>query len=165
MKVLFLDIDGVLNGTRSAVAFGGYPMDLDESALSKFDHVAVSMIRNLCRSQGISIVLSSAWRMQFSWSEVGSALVLPIIASTPVLWGRPRGHEIAAWLEDHPEVTQYAIVDDDADMSPDQLPFFVRTDGHEGLTWANVQQLAKIFGVSGFDARPAPSRTAITEGA
>jgi hypothetical protein len=32
-----------------------------------------------------------------------------------------RGEEIKAWLHQHPEVTRYAIVDDDSDMLPEQV--------------------------------------------
>lgn len=45
-----------------------------------------------------------------------------------------RGDEIQAWLDAHPEVTKYAILDDDCDMLPSQLHSFFRTDVAQGLT-------------------------------
>jgi hypothetical protein len=43
MKVLFLDIDGVLNSARTAVACRGYPMDLDGYHRAMFDEVALGL--------------------------------------------------------------------------------------------------------------------------
>ena len=59
-----------------------------------------------------------------------------------------RGDEIAAWLTAHPKVKEWAIVDDDSDMLPEQLPRFVKTDGNEGLSFANFERLCAIFGIN-----------------
>ena len=112
MKVLFLDIDGVLNSRRTAVAFGSYPHKL--AHLERFDHAALGLVRRLCEA-GVSVVLSSSWREEYQHSEIGRALDLPIIGGTPVLSGS-RGSEIAAWLVEHEDVRTWAIVDDDPDM-------------------------------------------------
>ena len=45
MKVLFLDIDGVLNSTKTCVAFGGYPMELHH--IEAFDKAAIRLIQRL----------------------------------------------------------------------------------------------------------------------
>jgi hypothetical protein len=147
MKVLFLDIDGVLNSARTAVAFGGYPFTL--KSLAMFDLVAIGLIQRLC-SNGVQVVLSSAWRLDHEPASVGAAFGLPIVDRTPSLPG-PRGREIADWLGRHPDVECYAIVDDDADMLDEQLPRFVHTDGMEGLTWAKFKQLCSLFGLSPHD--------------
>lgn len=136
MKALFLDIDGVLNSRRTEVAFGGYPHDFSEHDMARFDWVAVGLIRKLCRETGAQIVLSSTWRLHFTVAEVAAGLDLPIVDATP---DSPagydgRGHEIAAWLADHPEVTHYAIVDDLAVMRREQAAHFVQTNDECGLT-------------------------------
>lgn len=146
MKVLFLDIDGVLNSTRSCIAFHGYPFGLGAESLEMFDPIAVNMIRGLCAHAGVSVVVSSAWRITHHWDDIGKSLDLPTIDATPQLMG-PRGNEIQAWLDAHPDVTQYAIVDDDADMLNSQLPRFVKTDINEGLSFSNFQHLCELFGV------------------
>lgn len=151
MKVLFLDIDGVLNSTRTCVAFGGYPMELTH--IGAFDQVAIRLIQRLCDSGGVQVVLSSAWRLIHPHDEVGKALGLPIIDRTPSLTG-PRGLEINAWLSNHPEVKQYAIVDDDSDMLPDQIARFVQTAGHEGLTWNDFTKLCALFGENPYAGEP-----------
>lgn len=148
MKVLFLDIDGVLNSARTALAFGGYPMELEH--LPAFDQAALGLIRRLCDAADVQIVLSSAWRLHYPHKHVGKALGLPIIDRTPSLSG-VRGLEIQRWLADHPEVEEYAIVDDNSDMLPDQERFFVQTDGLEGLTYRDYQKLCHLYGVSAHD--------------
>ena len=67
MKVLFLDIDGVLNSTRTAVANGGYPHELHHR--EAFDWTSIKLLQRLCDSAGVLVVLSSAWRnfCDFTW--------------------------------------------------------------------------------------------------
>lgn len=151
MKVLFLDIDGVLNSTRTCVAHGGYPHDFTE--MRAFDRVAIKLLQRMCDSAGVQVVLSSAWRITHSAKEAADALGLPIIDVTPNL-GTKRGEEIAAWLAKHPEVTDYAIVDDDSDMLPGQMHRFVHTSGHEGLTWQCFSQLCGLFCASPYEGEP-----------
>lgn len=144
MKVLFLDIDGVLNSCRTAVAFGGYPMKLEH--LGAFDGVAVRLIQRMCDIGGVKVVLSSAWRLDYTAEEVAKALDLPVIDRTPVFPLGPRGKEIQHWLDNN-HWTSYAIVDDDADMLPEQRAFFVKTEHEEGLSFKNYQRLCQILNV------------------
>ena len=152
MKVLFLDIDGVLNSVRTSVAFGGYPMELEH--IAAFDAAAIRLLQRLCDSAGVQVVLSSAWRKSYTAAQVGKALGLPIIDSTPSHTDGHRGGEIKAWLDAHPEVKAYAIIDDDSDMLGEQLPFFVHTDCHEGMTWADFVKLCGLFGESAYAGAP-----------
>lgn len=151
MKILFLDIDGVLNSAKTCCAFGGYPMEL--AHIAAFDQAAIRLVQRLCDSAGVQIVLSSAWRISHPFAEVGSALGLPIIDRTPSSAG-PRGREIQAWLDAHPEVEQYAIVDDDSDMLGEQMPRFVKTNGEEGLTFSDFRKLCELFGESPWAGEP-----------
>lgn len=151
MKILFLDIDGVLNSTRTCVAFGGFPHEF--SQIGAFDQVAIRLLQRLCDSAGVQVVLSSAWRLSNEARAAGDALGLPIIDRTPYICG-PRGGEIQHWLDRHPDVECYAIVDDDADMLPAQMPRFVKTSGHEGLTWENYAALCTLLGASPYEGEP-----------
>lgn len=161
MKVIFLDIDGVLNSYRTAIAFGGMPFDV-RAHRHKFDEVAVRLIGGIAEAAGATIVLSSSWRNDVDWARIGPALGLKIEDRTPSLLG-PRGKEIAAWLFNHPEVDSYAIVDDDGDMLPEQMPFFVHTNMHNGLTWDDASKLAELLGIAIFDVhRPDQSLPAAT---
>lgn len=145
MKVLFLDIDGVLNSERSAWAFGGFPHGFDPANMAKFDHVAIALIRKVCEETECSVVLSSTWRLLHSVHECANGLGLPIFDKTPGGGGN-RGKQIQEWLDEHPEVTEYAIVDDDSDMLDSQRGRFVRTNVKEGLSLANYGDLLRILG-------------------
>ncbi|MCO5338601.1 HAD domain-containing protein [Delftia tsuruhatensis] len=83
MRVLFLDIDGVLNSTRTCVAHGGFPHELTHT--EAFDWVAIKLLQRLCDSSGIQVVLSSAWRLTHNFKDVAKAFDLPIIDRTPSL--------------------------------------------------------------------------------
>src|SRR5882672_9208221 len=104
-RVLFLDIDGVLNSHRTATVQGGpsefggapvgdgFPHDFSEKGLKKFDPVAVALVRQLCIETQCSIVLSFSWRIMFTPHECANGLDLPIFDRTPSLPG-VRGEEI-----------------------------------------------------------------------
>lgn len=147
MKVLFLDIDGVLNSRRSAEAFGGYPHSFNIDQMAMFDKTALALIRKVVRKTRCAVVLSSSWRIGMEPVDTAAGLDLPIIDHTPVSWeqGRKRGDEIKQWLAANPEVTKYAIVDDDSDMLDEQKPFFVKTDHINGLSWENYERLMELL--------------------
>jgi hypothetical protein len=163
MRALFLDVDGVLNCHRTALASGGtsHPHNYAERR-EMFDWTAIALLRGLCAAGDIKIVLSSAWRLGMTKEDLASFaefLGLPIIDATTTDW-RPhqrRGHEIKAWLDEHVECTHYAIVDDDSDMLPEQKPYFAQTWGEDGLTWAPFTKLCDIFGVNPWDCNTPPS--------
>lgn len=159
MKVVFLDIDGVLNSTRTCVAHGGYPFNFGPKDMAQFDNTAIALVRGIIRAAGAQVVLSSAWRTTHAFADVGKALDMPIIGCTPMLCGC-RGDEIKCWLDAHPEVECYAIIDDSGDMLAGQAPFFVHTDMHEGFLWRDAEKLAGLLGLqSAYDASPARART------
>lgn len=137
MKVLFLDIDGVVN---SAETFkrrhkeGGRERDFDERLSG--------IIKNIVALTGCKVVLSSSWRGSEENEALISEHITPLLDRTPRMH-RPvgtgveycgRGKEIKAWLEQHPEITRYAIIDDDSDMMPEQIPYFFQTTWQKGIT-------------------------------
>lgn len=147
MKVLFLDIDGVLNSERSSLALGGYPHDFSEGDMAKFDHVAIALVRHLCRVTGCSVVLSSSWREYFTPHQVANALDLPVMDKTPDLGSyETRALEINAWLAEH-HVERYAIVDDVPvfDVLPPLQARFVQTDPRIGLSLDDYRQLRHLL--------------------
>lgn len=140
MKVLFLDVDGVLNSYESP----GY-MPINKN-----------MFRRICKvieETGCQIVLSSTWRkLDHSYHKISrkfSYKGIKILSKTTTEHlgiGTVRGHEIQHWLDNHPKVECYAIVDDDSDMLDHQMPYFVNTDGNVGLTDEKANELIKILG-------------------
>jgi hypothetical protein len=148
MKVLVFDIDGVINSERTMAAFGGYPHDFSEQDLGRFDPVALALVRKLCAATDCVIVLSSTWRLNYTIEEVAHYLDLPIMAATPDLGdSNARTDEIALWLKRHPQIKDYAIVDDlslDFD-EPEHQARFVRTNDEFGLTLGNYRALLRIL--------------------
>jgi hypothetical protein len=155
LRVLFLDIDGVLNSHRTALALGGVPHDLTPAGVAMLDPVALALVRNLCRAAGLSVVVSSSWRILHHWDAIGRALNLPTMGATPRSPTGFRGDEVAAWLAEHPEVKAWAVVDDDCDFHPAQASRFVRVDGEEGLSWVNFLELCSVFDVDPMDCTEA----------
>nr|WP_315471744.1 HAD domain-containing protein [uncultured Rhodoferax sp.] len=150
MKVVFLDIDGVLNSHRTAIAFSGVSWSGADGIRAKMDEVAIRLIGGIVRASGAVVILSSSWRNDSNWTSIGPALGLPIAGRTPSGMG-PRGQEIADWLAKNPGVEQYAIIDDDSDMLPEQLPFFVHTHYSNGFMFEHAEKLADLLGISIYD--------------
>lgn len=172
MKIVFLDIDGVLNSRRTALAFKGYPHKF-EPGLPGFDPVAVGLVRKLVEHTQAQVVLSSSWRFdEREWVKAGPMLGLPIIDRTPVgLHWHPdyqdhqqilRGHEIKHWLSEKPEVSHYVILDDDQDMLEEQQEQFVHVNRDHGLSADDFYRACTILGRDPL-RMPAPARTADPE--
>ena len=140
MKVLFLDIDGVMNSSESARANGTYDVLVP---------TALAWLKSLSDA-GIKVVVSSTWRKRYGRGQLSNKLGVPVHDVTPILPWNPkvvRGDEIAAWLEKNPEVTSFAIIDDDSDMLDKQRPFFVHTDTSFGMQKEHFDQLCKLLQV------------------
>jgi hypothetical protein len=142
MKVLFLDVDGVLNcsTTKERCKFpdgGGGLLGVEQSKCE--------LVRKIVRETGCHIVLSSTWRkhrdmLPYLWSElqlrdkwVGSTPELPPQKIDTFYRSTPRGDEIAKWISDNPECDRFVILDDDSDMSS-VIHRLVNTDFRTGLT-------------------------------
>jgi hypothetical protein len=148
MKILFLDIDGVLNSCRSSMAYSGYPHTIKETVIEdfeKFDDIAVTLIRKLCRLTNTNIVLSSTWRFYISPEDLGKQLNLPIFDKTPHKLSSTRGEEIKMYLDSAKDIERYAIVDDDNDMLKEQLPHFVEVNSINGLSYENYNKLLQLL--------------------
>lgn len=147
MKVLFLDLDGVLNSFKTCDAQGGFPQSLNEEDRHKWDWACVQRIKEIINKTGCFVVLSSFWRTLYPVLEISTFFGFPILDATPVHrdYGSIRGDEIKEWLENNPEVTKYAIVDDSSDMLEEQSPYFVNTSLEDGLTSEDTEALISIL--------------------
>lgn len=131
MKVLFLDVDGVLN-SRDSTNF--------KNNLWPINDEMCFMVGKIQLDTGCAIVVSSSWRHHPDGMKTIREKFNDVIDKTPYLnhlvnyEDKPRGHEIQAWLDKHPEVTRYAILDDDSDMLDEQKPAFFQTTFQHGLT-------------------------------
>lgn len=130
MKILFLDIDGVCNSAEWARA--------GNSLWNGTDPQLVQHVRRIIKETGCMVVLSSTWRMYAESRATVKRDVCHFIDCTVDMqrggkWGvADRGLEIQEWLDRHPDVTQYAILDDNSDMLPHQWLF--QTTWEKGIT-------------------------------
>lgn len=136
MKVLFLDIDGVVNCRTTNQRHRGF---------IGIDPYMAFLVGKIVLDTGVSVCLSSTWRLdEFSREEVRSQVV-DFIDVTPHVLGGSRGEEIQLWLDRHPEVERYAILDDDTDMLKTQRPNVFQTTWEEGVTKEIAEAVTKHF--------------------
>lgn len=146
MKVIFLDVDGVLN---SEVSREQERNNFDNWMEHEVSEMHVNNLKKIVDATGAQIVLSSSWRFDHPKATGRDFIVDPlmkvldrklkavgldIIDVTPDLRGKIRGAEIQDWLDRHSEVERFVILDDDVDMKDEQKPFFVNTTFKNGLT-------------------------------
>lgn len=129
MKLLFLDIDGVLNTVRSNEVLGR------ARTVGNLDPIALGLVQEAVKKTGAVVCLCSDWKFAHNYMELGKQLNLPILFETPDFSkeNKYRGDEIQAVVDElRPE--KFAILDDEE-------------HGHEydGMQYINV---AEEYGVS-----------------
>jgi hypothetical protein len=147
-KVIFLDIDGVLNV---------YCEGRDEYGCTFHKHFEDNLSWIIKQTKA-KIVISSTWRfsgleiLKEMWDKRG--LPGEVIDITPDSNNLKRGDEIQHWLDNN-KVINYVIVDDDNDMLDIQKNNFVQTSGNYdhsdcvdvgyGLTRKCSERIVKIL--------------------
>jgi hypothetical protein len=146
MKVIFLDIDGVLNCKKTANP-RKLPYVVDRRLLARF--------KRLLDRTGAKVVLSSTWRYDPAGLFSAKRWGIPFIGVTPDMPKRPRRDEIRAWLQKHPKVTRFAVIDD-KDDELDELPLF-QPSAATGLTDRIVRGVVRYLdGKTDEDMRSGP---------
>lgn len=124
MRIIFLDIDGVLV-TNESQAIGTQSGEWD--TIKWFDPVKVDRLYRIIEFSDIQIVISSSWR-KFLITEGNrspQAFMDAIGLGKEFLhqdWKTPdsdsgiRGKEIQAWLDRNPDVSDFVCIDDDCDF-------------------------------------------------
>jgi hypothetical protein len=123
MKVIFLDIDGVLNCSKTRNP-RKLPYIIDKALLTR--------LKKLLKRTRAKVVLSSTWRIDPIGVYAAKYWGIPFIDVCPDMPKSPRCKEVQRWLRDHPNVTRYAIIDDEDDEL-DELPLF-QPSSKTGLT-------------------------------
>ena len=144
MKVIFLDVDGVLNSEHS------HSIDKNDNWMeNEVSEMHIKWLKKIVDETGAKIVLSSSWR-HYHPLATGNPVItdpmfkvldrklgavgLEIMSITPDFYGKMRGLEIDAWLNGNANVDKYVIIDDDTDFTELQKPYFVNTTFKYGLT-------------------------------
>jgi nicotinamidase-related amidase len=133
-KVIFLDIDGVLN-CKTTPNPRKFPFIVDP--------VLLRHLHRLVQLTSATVVLSSTWRFDPAGLFSARYYGIPFDDTLPELPGQPRRDEILAWLRDHAEVKRYIVIDDEDDEL-DALPLF-QPFRDTGLTEEMVDAAASYF--------------------
>jgi hypothetical protein len=144
MKIIFLDIDGVLNKIGSPTVGGIYDIDL----------IFLPILKKIIESTNSEIVLSSTWRKtdknKKRVEEVLGQFGLKIKDCTEIFLKNKkfsqrveRKEEIQEWLDRHPAVKKFAIIDDDPDACIDG--HFFQTTCQTGLTVEISEKIISHF--------------------
>ncbi|WP_375411276.1 HAD domain-containing protein [uncultured Bradyrhizobium sp.] len=123
MKVIFLDIDGVLNCDATPNP-RHFPYVVDNRLLCRF--------RDLVQATGATVVLSSTWRVDPVGLLAATYHQVPFDDVCPDMPGAPRCDELWSWLRNHLDATRYVVLDDSNDCL-DELPLF-QPSARTGLT-------------------------------
>lgn len=157
MKVIFLDMDGVLNNRNSmamSAIFGIHPRT-HVGGIYTVDPTCVKLLECLVAVSGAKIVVSSSWRGRtrettqnvrnaFEWAGAPE-LWNQVIDVTPQHADRFRGREIDEWLKLHGRVTNFVVLDDDS-FDITQKDNFVHVPGKIGLTFEHIEKAWLILG-------------------
>ena len=133
MKVLFLDIDGVLNNDSTLERCGHF-LGVERAISDK-------LVRWLDEHKDVSVVLSSTWRLHPWMHEHLHEAGIKWVDVTPDIGPRPV--EILHWLQQHPDVTHWAALDD-MDLSSLGANF-VQTDFQYGLRDSDLAKLTELL--------------------
>jgi hypothetical protein len=145
MRIIFLDIDGVLNSSKFIKRLG------KSWTGAQIDPEAVSILNEIIRETEAKIVISSSWRIVFSLERINSILndngfVGEIIGETPRVDWEPysRGNEIQMWLDSNPDIESFVIIDDYSDMG-ELIKFLVQTKTDDGLLKKHIPLIIKLL--------------------
>ena len=148
MKILFLDIDGVLNCKYTKESFAGYAFVSDDK---------IRLLKKIIEATDAQIVLSSSWREGWFYKDHAPHTSNTELDLFEALWDKllefdiemldytaeygHRGMEIDAWLKGcyNENIESYVILDDmdESELRP-HSSHLVQTDFSEGLTEKHV---------------------------
>lgn len=159
-KLIFLDIDGVLNvetyhyleendiwvcpeagETELPLRYGDQPLNSR----------CLKNLQTLVDNTRADIVISSSWRILYPISSLSKmfkevGLKINIVGQTRNLPNYIRGEEVESYL-DNISHKKYVILDDSTDFYHWQKPYFVNTDPGFGLSELDVIKATRILNV------------------
>lgn len=162
-KILFLDLDGVLNTFDNLFSMSVIEKLTGKPSMDSYGHLfddrCVNWLEYIILNTKCKIVISSTWRrsgldnMKKMWEERN--LPGEVIDITPTIVDKiiidkykpnninaDRGYEIQQWIDNN-DIETYCIVDDDSDMLSHQN--FVKVDGKFGLEYISSNKIINIL--------------------
>lgn len=152
MKVIFLDVDGVLNSDEY---IKGTIKSNIQGIEKHVDVEKIKLLRQAIVQTNAKVVLTSSWRLTKMAQELIKLLITYGIYadSTPYIRNE-RGLEIKQWLADNQNVEDFVILDDEIFDSYDEglmkkLVKISNGNGHnfgEGLLPKDIDEIIKRLG-------------------
>jgi len=157
MKIIFLDIDGVLNTY--------YTKELTSTGSIFVEEKNIKILKQLIDQTDAKVVLSSTWRMGWKHLDVGMKKTefakdfielrnklgefgIELYGKTPIFdrFMRRRGDEIKAYLDDHEEVDGYVVIDDiDGKWIRPCSSHLLQTSERKGLEEKHIKTAKRIL--------------------
>ena len=166
-KIVFLDIDGVLNTEhyQGLLEYQGKPWQDEYGAF--FDPKSVKQLKKIIDATDADIVVESSWKYLglYAMKELWDVRNLPgiVIAITPLSVSDEhlininldyldtsilncKGIEISSWLSKYEtQDIRYVIIDDEYVILNSQLSHFILTNPYEGITEEQANQAISIL--------------------
>ena len=161
MKVIFLDIDGVMNNQIDWIS----KVDNQSEGHRMFCDNAWQMLSDICQKTGAKVVLSSSWRVGFivkngsiklkdNTCKLSKKLLdyfdkynIELIGITTTKYDQ-RGKQIMVWIKENltPE-DKFVVVDDEAFDIKDYIPEkqFIKTEFKTGLLLEHCKKILEFF--------------------
>lgn len=152
MKIIFLDVDGVLNSDE----YFDKIKNLDIQGIERdIDVEKIKLLKKAIDATGAEVVLSSSWRYTRNAQYLKELLSKYgiYVDSTPYIQNE-RGLEIRKWLSEHQDVEDFVILDDEIFESYDEelmkkLVKISNENGRsfgEGLLLSDVDKIIEKLG-------------------
>lgn len=169
-KMIFLDIDGVLNSrtfytARQAMTDANFNLNDDRIQnfeMKELDITQLALLCQLVKETGAGICITSTWRtgkdpLWFRLWFYRRGIEFP---RDCILWKTghlpdarneaghhiTRGTEIEQWMKDEKFTGKYVILDDDSDFLEHQNPYFVQTTHMNGFMWEHYDRALTLLG-------------------
>lgn len=145
MKVIFLDVDGVLNNDFTTTR--------TKSGAEFVDDYLIERLKKIIDATGATIIMSSSWRYGLTCERHHDDFVeliekleshgVYVEDYTPTMNTAHKSVEIKQYLLDNPEIDRFVVLDDDEiELYPEQ---HVETLNRYGLTDENVEEAIEIL--------------------
>lgn len=152
-KVIFLDVDGVLNIFSDSYYTTRFRED---GSIKHIEEHLVERLLWLMNKTGAVLCISSSWRgdmddLQLQMEKSGFNLWDRVVGKTPSFYNGGRGDEIAAWIANRTNIEKYVVLEDEIDdvcgkkCSSIPREFVVEVNMKTGITDDDVKKAIEIL--------------------
>lgn len=146
MKVIFLDVDGVLNSINKLKEVYQITKKPHSGKNYPFDEKCLNNLKDIVEATNSKIVITSYWKNNPESLEILFDKLEEYNLSKSVIGITPnkayRELEILEYLKNNPTITNYIIIDDDGHMGT-LSEDLIKTDIQTGLTKKDIKKCIK----------------------